>query len=304
MRKNDYPNKRFASALFFLALISFLSVPWYLHNATIYNLPMIQTTPVLILAACIAVLAAIWMIFPPDTARRAQLLKNINWAFFIFWIGVLLVIAVLHPTLELALCAAPGPILLLLIGRYNTLLSATASPLSKTAKQLEHPLYWTKRRIDVYKTCAIGLPILLPLVAGVLWGSAVGMDNEYGWIPPIMSCVVGLIFTLLFSPLFFIKQTSKPHIWQRLCRNYVIVLLQQGAYSYSLLDSPKTPPSGTLDKPGLPDLNRFKFWLSHPGVELTPDLCRKIDQVDTSKFDWQDPHQWPDLKDLPTKEII
>jgi len=50
-------------------------------------------------------------------------------------------------------------------------------PLPKTEKQPAHPFCWTKIRIDTLKSIAIGLPILLPLTVGVMWGIAVGMRD-------------------------------------------------------------------------------------------------------------------------------
>ena len=162
------------------------------------------------------------------------------------------------------------------------------------------------------RICLISCPFILPcLMVAVTWFGTWLLygksDTEMIGIMASAAGGAGLLLLLLFLPAVCVRRTAAPSAWQRFCRFYlfypakwiVFIFLFSIWFLWMLMNQPKQA------KQEAKHFNTyFKYWLSHPDEEPTPEHCEKIVQADTSKFDWQDPNQWPDLKDLPTKEII
>ena len=129
------------------------------------------------------------------------------------------------------------------------------------------------------KLCSIGLPIVcgLPLSAyliesiklGPVWGTLLG------FLPSL------ILFTISTLPIWFIKQTERPSLFQRFCRNYLLSMAK--FVSFCGLGS----HAGEHISPQ--DIRFFQYYLSHP---QKPENVW-VDQVDTTQFDWQHPKAWP-----------
>ena len=291
-------NKRFALQMFRMA-VCFLTA-----FATIYISNKMAVPQAFLLALCGApclIFALFWLAFPPDSSQKASFIRKTNWVAFGIWTAgvVALIICLRNPFVFMS--SVTIPLLLLIISSYNKALYAMQFPQSETVQAIKCPFYWVKRQFNFFKTIAVGLPILLPLTIGVMGAVAVGIHDGAGWIFPIASLVVGLTFSLLFFPVFFIQPTPHPSLWQKFCRQWAISLLVLGFRNDSRNDSldspvmlmPNTPVRCKNKSMHQQEIDYYKYWLSHPGIEITPQLYQLIDQLDTGIFDWQDPRKWP-----------
>jgi len=301
--------KRFPIMLLFLIAINIFLGSVMSHETQ----QGIQESPWLaafwVLAASLTLLAIFWFCFSPKTVREAEFLKKFNWMFLGVWALALILMAIKKPSIDLALLAMVYAFLLLLTAGYNKFLFAQAFPQSDTAKELALPYYTTKHQVDMLKTFAVGFPIGIAFVLGLVAGFGTDIPWYYG---AMLGFCVGLFLSCWLLPAWFIKQTATPSLGQRLARRYVIALVL-AFMAKGIQDDPHaaqvaiTKVTSLLDKKQrqlLMDLDYYKFWLSHPGVEITPQLREQIGQLDLGTFDWQNPAAWPDLPDLPTKEII
>lgn len=161
-------------------------------------------------------------------------------------------------------------------------------------------------RFNGLRTCCISFPFILPcLSAGVAWFGTLLMygtsDKEMMGYMAIAGLGAGLLLFLIFFPTICLKRTATPSGWQRFCRFYQFTIIK---YIFILIASPWLllflKNQSKESKQQEEKLSTyFKYWLSHPDEEPSPEQCEKIVQVDTSKFDWQDPNQWPNLSSLP-----
>lgn len=169
------------------------------------------------------------------------------------------------------------------------------------------------------KACLLSFPFLLPcLAASVTWIGTFIMgkvDTELIGISALGGLGAGLVLLSVGFPVLFVKRTAAPCTWQRFCRFY---LLHVAKYMLFIMLLPGTLLLLLMSTEQLQAAKKertyFKYWLSHPDEDPSPEQCEKIVLIDTDSFDWQDPSQWPDLKKmceentdlqgLPTKEII
>lgn len=144
----------------------------------------------------------------------------------------------------------------------------------------EKPIYRKMLNfITDLKLCSIGLPIIcgLPLSAYLIQSTQLGLawGTLLGFLPWL------ILFTILTLPIWFIKPTERPSSLQRFCRNYLLGMAK--FVSFCGLGS----HAGQYIYPQ--DIRFFQYYLSHP---TNPENIW-ADQVDTTKFDWQNPKEWP-----------
>ncbi len=254
-----------------------------------------------VLAVSLTLLAIFWFCFLPKTARGAKLLRRFNWMFLAVWAVALIFMAVKQPSIDLVCLAAVYTFLLLWTAGYNKILFAQEFPQSDTAIELSMPYYLTKHQVDMLKTFAIGFPIGIACILALLAGFGTDTPWYYG---AMFGFCVGLFLSCWLLPSLFVKQTAHPSFAQRFCRSYTLwLILSLLASNFRKASLPAQLALTKLQQlvpqkyNFLPDRDYYKFWLSHPGVEITPELCKQIDELDLETFDWQDPTQWPILEE-------
>lgn len=139
------------------------------------------------------------------------------------------------------------------------------------------PIYWKMLDfITGLKLYSIGLPLIYGLLLSTLLiettNCSITLGTFLGFFPGF------ILFTVSTFPIWFIRQSINPSSFQRWCRNYTIKLAKF-----------TRPIQGGLAQISLKDIRFFQYYLSHPA---NPENIW-ADQVDTTKFDWQNPKEWP-----------
>jgi len=154
------------------------------------------------------------------------------------------------------------------------------------------------------QTCSISFPFILPcLGAGVAWLGTLLMygtsDKEMIASMAIAGLGAGLFWFLIFLPVIFVKRTATPSGWQRFCRFYLLrltkyfFLIAAAPWLSFVLKNQSKESKQHAEK----NSTYFKYWLSHPDEEPSPEQCEKIVQTDTNAFDWQNPTKWPIIQE-------
>jgi len=104
-------------------------------------------------------------------------------------------------------------------------------------------------------------------------------------VEPTRYIVLGTIFAvtmfILLLPSWFVQQDEYPSDFQRLCRKitlFVCATIQMRGFASAVNQLQNT---------------LFKYWLSHPNVEITNELIEQLADIDTFRFDWQFTDNWP-----------
>ncbi len=154
--------------------------------------------------------------------------------------------------------------------------------------------------MQTIRVCLLSFPLILPcLGASVVWfgtGLMGAVDKELVIIMASAGLGAGLFLLLLFLPAICVKRTATPSAWQRFCRFYLFHIAKVIVYIFLfsiwlLLFLTNQSKEAKQDAKNFNTY--FKYWLSHPDKELSPEQCEQIIRINTDAFDWQDPTQWP-----------
>ena len=140
------------------------------------------------------------------------------------------------------------------------------------------------------KKLTLCFPFIFPCLLAAIVGVAT-QDSEMMLFAPIVGLGAGLFLLLLGSPLLFVKQTATPSKWQRFCREYTLHTLTRGWHRKNKPLLPILPHKYYQETEH--SVTYFKFWLSHPNIELSQEQYNYIVSLNTTLFDWQDPSKWP-----------